>query len=479
MVDLTALTIAEAARRMERKELSPVELTQAALERIAALNPRLNAFITVLEDQATAAAEAAERQMMSGQGRGPLHGIPIALKDLCATKGVRTTAGSKILQDCIPKDDATVAIRLAKAGTILLGKLQMNEFAYGPDGDNVHYGRVRNPWNLECITGGSSSGSGAAVAASLCLGALGTDTGGSIRIPSALCGIAGIKPTYGRVSRYGLTPLSWSLDHAGPMAKTVEDVALLLQAMAGYDAKDPGSAQRPVPDYRAALTGDVRGLRVGIPRQYFYEALDPEVDSAMRQAIEVLEGAGASIREVSWPSLRYATLAALIIVLVEASAFHDGWIRTRSEDYHPDIALRLKWGLLLPASAYLKAQRLRALMCRGVAQLWRAVDVLVTPATMMPAPHPGETQIHVGNRLLSTREAILRLMRPFNLTGLPAMSVPCGFTSSGLPIGLQIAGRPFDEATVLRVAHAYEQHTDWHRRQPPIVQDVQESPREG
>ncbi len=469
MLDLTTLTIAEAARRIGHRELSPVELTQAALERIEQLNPRLNAFITVLEDQAMATAQAAERQMLAGQRRGPLHGIPIALKDLCATKGVRTTAGSKILHDYVPKDDATVALRLAEAGTVLLGKLHMNEFAYGPDGDNVHYGRVRNPWNLEYITGGSSSGSGAAVAASLCLGALGTDTGGSIRIPSALCGIVGIKPTYGRVSRYGITPLCWSLDHAGPMAKTVEDVALLLQAMAGYDPKDPASAQRPVPDYGAALSGDVRGLRVGIPQEYFFDTLDPEVESATRRAIAALKGLGASIHEVPWPSLRYTTLAALTIVLAEASTFHEAWIRTRPRDYHPDVALRLKWGLLLPASAYLKAQRLRALMCRDVAQLWRAVDVLVTPATMMAAPHPDETQTRVGSRQMSTREAILRLMRPFNLTGLPAMSLPCGFTSTGLPIGLQIAGKPFDEATVLRVAHAYEQQTDWHRRLPPLA----------
>jgi aspartyl-tRNA(Asn)/glutamyl-tRNA(Gln) amidotransferase subunit A len=468
MVDLTALTIAEAARQIARKQLSPVELTQAALERISTLNQRLNAFITVLGDQALTTAQVAEREMMSGQKRGPLHGIPIALKDLCATKGVRTTAGSKILRDYIPTDDATVTLRLAEAGTILLGKLHMNEFAYGPDGDNAHYGRVYNPWNLECITGGSSSGSGAGVAASLCLGALGTDTGGSIRIPSALCGIAGIKPTYGRVSRYGIMPLCWSLDHVGPMAKTVEDVALLLQSMAGYDVKDPTSAQRPVPDYVAALSGDVRGLRLGIPQEYFFDMLDPEVEHAVRQAVEVMQGSGASVHEVSWPSLRYATLAALIIVLAEASAFHDAWIRTRSQDYHPDVALRLKWGLLLPASAYLKAQRLRTLMCRDVAQLWRQVDVLVTPATMMAAPRPGETQIRLNHRQMSTREAILRLMRPFNLTGLPAISVPCGFTTTGLPIGLQIAGKPFDEATVLRLAHAYEQATDWHRRRPPI-----------
>jgi aspartyl-tRNA(Asn)/glutamyl-tRNA(Gln) amidotransferase subunit A len=466
MADLTTLTIAEASRLMMGKELSPVELTQAALERISALNPQLNAFITVLEDHASAAAKAAEQEMMSGQRRGPLHGIPIALKDLCATKGVRTTAGSKILRDYIPTDDATVTLRLAEAGTILLGKTHMNEFAYGPDGDNWHYGRVRNPWNLERLTGGSSSGSGAALAASLCLGALGSDTGGSIRIPSALCGIVGLKPTYGRVSRYGLTPLSWSLDHAGPMAKTVEDVALLLQAMAGYDAKDPGSARQLVPDYAAALSGDVRGLRIGVPREYFFDVIDPEVEGAIRQALEVLRRLGASLHDVSWPALRYVTLAALIIVLVEASAFHDTWIRTRPKDYSPDIALRLKWGLLLPASAYIKAQRLRTLLCREAAQLWRQVDVLITPATMLAAPHPSETHVRIGDRQMSTREAILRLMRPFNLTGLPAISIPCAFTSTGLPIGLQIAGRPFDEATVLRVAHAYEQQTDWHRRQP-------------
>jgi aspartyl-tRNA(Asn)/glutamyl-tRNA(Gln) amidotransferase subunit A len=469
MLDLTALTIAEASRLMRGKKLSPVELTQTALQRIAALNPRLNAFITVLEDGAQAAAKKAEQEMMSGHHRGPLHGIPIALKDLCATKGIRTTAGSKILGDYIPKEDATVAQRLAEAGTILLGKTQLNEFAYGPDGDNAHYGRVRNPWNLERLTGGSSSGSGAALAASLCLGALGSDTGGSIRIPAALCGIAGLKPTYGRVSRVGLTPLSWSLDHAGPMAKTVEDVALLLQAMAGYDALDPGSAQQPVPDYAAALGGDIRGLRIGIPREYFFDVIDPEVETAVRQATDVLTGLGASLHTVSWPALRYVTLAALIIVLVEASAYHDVWIRTRPQDYAPDIALRLKWGLLLPASAYVKAQRLRALLCREAAQLWRQVDVLVTPATMLAAPLPGQTHVRIGERQMSTREAILRLMRPFNLTGLPAISIPCGFSATGLPIGLQIAGKPFDEATVLRVAHAYERQTHWHRRQPPIA----------
>ena len=472
MVDLTTLTIAEAARRIARKQLSPVELTQAALERIARLNPRLNAFITVLGDRSMAAAHAAEREISSGARRGPLHGIPIALKDLCATRGVLTTSGAKLLRQHIPPQDATVAARLAAAGTVLLGKLHMNEFAYGPDGGNVHFGRARNPWNLDCITGGSSSGSGAAVAASLCLGALGTDTGGSIRIPSALCGIAGLKPTYGRVSRDGITPLCWSLDHAGPMAKTVEDVALLLQAMAGYDARDPGSAQQPVPDYAAALNGDVRGLRVGVPRQYFYDALDPEVEGAVRQAIEVIKGLGASVHEVSWPSLRFATLAALVIVLAEASAFHESWIRTRAQDYAPDVALLLKWGLLLPASAYLKAQRLRALMCHEVTALWREVDVLVTPATMVAAPRPGALQVHVGGRQMSTREALLRLMRPYNLTGLPAMSIPCGFTSAGLPIGLQIAGKPFDEATVLRVAHVYEQQNDWHRRQPPLASNL-------
>jgi aspartyl-tRNA(Asn)/glutamyl-tRNA(Gln) amidotransferase subunit A len=469
MVDLTTLTIAEASKRMMRKELSPVELTQAALARISALNPRLNAFITVLEDRASTAAKAAEQEIMSGQRRGPLHGIPIALKDLYATKGVRTTAGSKILQDFVPTEDATVTRLLAEAGTILLGKTHMNEFAYGPDGDNGHYGRVRNPWNLERITGGSSSGSGAALAASLCLGALGSDTGGSIRIPAALCGIAGIKPTYGRVSRYGLTPLSWCLDHAGPMAKTVEDVALLLRAMAGYDPNDPASARRPVPEYTAALSGDVRGLRIGIPREYFFDLLDPEVERAIHQAMEELRSLGASLHDVSWPALRYVTLAALIIVLVEASAFHDAWIRTRPHDYSPDIALRLKWGLLLPASAYLKAQRLRTVLCREVAQLWSQADVLITPATMLAAPSPSETHVRLGDRQLSTREAILRLMRPFNLTGLPAISIPCGFTTAGLPIGLQIAGKPFDEATVLRVAYAYEQHTDWHRRQPSMA----------
>jgi aspartyl-tRNA(Asn)/glutamyl-tRNA(Gln) amidotransferase subunit A len=469
MVELTTLTIAEAARRIARKDLSPVELTQAALARIERFNPRLNAFITILREESVAAAKAAEQEIMAGKLRGPLHGIPIALKDLCATEGIRTTAGSKILAQSIPTEDAAVAARLAEAGTILLGKLHMNEFAYGPDGDNPHYGAVHNPWNTACITGGSSSGSGAAVAASLCLGALGTDTGGSIRIPAALCGIVGLKPTYGRVSRHGLTPLSWSLDHAGPMAKTVEDAALLLRAMAGHDARDPSTVRRPVPDYAAALSGDIRGLRVGLPRTYFYDVLDPEVEGAVRQAIDVVQGLGAVVTEVSWPALRYTTLAALIIVLVEAAAFHEHWLRTQAEAYHPEIALRLKWGLLLPAPVYLKAQRLRARLFREVARLWAGVDVLLVPATIMPAYRIGETLARFPRREMSTREALLRLMRPFNLTGLPAVSIPCGFTAGGLPIGLQIAGKPFDEATVLRLGHAYEQQTDWHRRRPPLA----------
>ena len=469
MLDMTTLTIAEASRHIARKELSPVELAQAALERIERLNPRLNAFITILGEQAIEAAKAAEREITAGKIHGPLHGIPIALKDLCATKGIRTTAGSKILSSHIPTEDATVTVRLAQAGTILLGKLHMNEFAYGPDGDNVHYGPVHNPWDRERITGGSSSGSGAAVAASLCLGALGTDTGGSIRIPSALCGIVGIKPTYGRVSRYGITPLSWSLDHAGPMAKSVQDVALLLQAMAGHDGKDPSTVLLPVPDYAAALTGDVRGLRIGVPREYFFEMLDAEVERAVRQALETLKGLGASVQEVSWPTLRHTTLAALVIVLAEASAFHERWIRTQAQAYHPEIAMRLKWGLLLPASAYLKAQRLRALICRDAMRFWSQVDVVVTAATLIPAHRRGQTHVRLGAREVSTREALLRLMRPFNLTGLPAIAVPCGFTASGLPIGLQIAGKPFDESTVLRAAHAYEQHTEWHHRQPSMT----------
>jgi aspartyl-tRNA(Asn)/glutamyl-tRNA(Gln) amidotransferase subunit A len=469
MVDMTTLTIAAAARRIACKDLSPVELTRSALERIERLNPQLNAFITILGEQAMAAAKAAEQDIMAGKLRGPLHGIPIALKDLCATKGVRTTAGSKILGESIPTEDAAVATRLAEAGTILLGKLHMNEFAYGPDGDNAHYGPVHNPWNTDCITGGSSSGSGAAVAASLCLGALGTDTGGSIRIPAALCGIVGLKPTYGRVSRHGLTPLSWSLDHAGPMTKTVEDAALLLRAMAGHDARDPSTVQRPVPDYRASLTGDVRGLRIGLPRAYFYDLLDPEVERAIRQAVDVMKGLGAVVTEVSWPALRYTTLAALIIVLVEAAAFHEPWLHTQAKAYQAEIALRLKWGLLLPVSAYMKAQRLRSLLCRDVQRLWADVDVLLVPATMMPAYRIGETLARFPTREMSTREALLRLMRPFNLTGLPALSIPCGFTAGGLPIGLQIAGKPFDEATVLRLAHAYEQQTDWHQRRPPLA----------
>jgi aspartyl-tRNA(Asn)/glutamyl-tRNA(Gln) amidotransferase subunit A len=449
--------------------VSSGELVQRSLDRLQRWQGSTNAFTQLYFEAAAEEARKIDARVASGEDLGPLAGVPYAAKELFDVAGKDTTGCCRAYGGNEASRDADVIVAMRDAGAILVGKTNQHELAAGATNLISACGPTFNPWDVTRITGGSSGGSAVAVATGIAPLALGTDTGGSIRIPSALCGIVGLKPTYGRVSRYGITPLCWSLDHAGPMAKRVEDVALLLQAMAGYDAKDPSTVRRPVPDYAAALNGDLRGLRIGIPREYFYEALDPEVEGAVRQAIEVVRGLGAATREVSWPSLRYATLAALIIVLVEAAAFHEPWIRTRPRDYHPDIALRLKWGLLLPTSAYLKALRLRALMCQDVARLWREVDVLMTPATAMAAPRPSTTQERLGHREISMREALLRLMRPFNLTGLPAMSIPCGFTSAGLPIGLQIAGKPFDEATVLRVAHAYERATDWHQRQPPMV----------
>ena len=457
------LTIAEASSLIARRKLSPVELTRDCLDRIAKVDGRVNSFILLLEEQALASAKEAEREIMAGRLKGPLHGIPIGLKDIYDTKGIATTAHSKLLQGRVPGEDSVVTRKLADAGTILLGKLATHEFAIGGPSFDLPWPPARNPWNTDHFTGGSSSGTGAAVAAGLVLGGTGSDTGGSIRGPAAWCGIAGIKPTYGRISRRGILPLAFSLDHAGPMAWTTEDCALLLQAMAGHDPADPGSVDRPVPDYRAALTGDVRGLRIGVIR-HFHESDNPAND-AMRHAIDgaldVFRGLGAEVRDVTLsPLLDYAA-ANMVILISEAYAVHERTLQERPQDYGRLFRNRVSAGALYRAADYIPPTRRRRELRDEFARAMLDIDVAIAAIVPTEAPRIDEVPDWPPPDKPS-------LMAPFNLTGSPAAAVCCGFAENGLPLGLQIVGRDFDEPTVLRAAHAYERATPWRNRRPAL-----------
>ena len=462
--ELCYLTMREAGQLLKRRELSPVELTRAFLDRIEALDGKLQAYITVLPQLAMAAARTAEAEMLRGEYRGPLHGIPIALKDLYDTKGIRTTASSRVMADRVPSEDATTTARLEAAGSILLGKLAMHEFALGGPDPTCGFPLARNPWNLAHIPGGSSSGSGAAVAAGLCMGSLGSCTGGSIRGPAAYCSLVGLKPTYGRVSRFGVVPLSWSLDHCGPMTWTVEDTAYMLQAIAGPDPKDPTSSRAPVPDYSAALKEDIKGLTIGVPRHFFW-ADDPRIDretlTVVDAALQTLAELGAQVEEVTIPALRYAGGAQPAIMLSEAFAYHQRLLRSQPEEFGDMVRARFRTGGLLSSADYVQAQRVRNVLKREFAAVLQKVDVIVSPTMSSPAP------------AFATIDGMTTARRPsftgpYNLTGMPAISVPCGFTAAGLPVGLQIAGKPFDEPTVLRMAYTYQQHARWFEKRPPM-----------
>jgi aspartyl-tRNA(Asn)/glutamyl-tRNA(Gln) amidotransferase subunit A len=409
--------------------------------------------------------------VMAGGPLGALHGVPIALKDLFDTQGVRTTAGSLIRKDHVPSEDATVVRRLREAGAIVLGKLNMHEFAYGPEGLNMHYGHARNPWDAaaERIAGGSSSGSGVAVAAGLAAGALGTDTGGSIRIPASLCGITGLKPTYGRVSRAGAVPLSWSMDHIGPMARSAADCALMLRAMAGYDAADATTSVLPVPNYTAALSGDVKGLRIGILRDFFVDSAAPDVKAAVEQAAGTLTRAGAIVDEARLSLAPHVAAASFAIVASEALAYHAANLRTRASEYQADVRERLMMGIFVSGLHYVRAQQVRALARAEVDSALTRRDVLLAPSTPMAATVVGERQTMIGDTTMEVRASLIRYTRAFNLSGHPACSVPCGFTRNGLPIGMQLVGRPFDEATVLRAADAFQRLSDFHTRRPVLA----------
>ena len=459
------------ASMIAAKKVSPVEVVQAHLERIAKIDGKLKSYITVMADSALAAAKAAEAAVTAGGTLGLLHGVPIGLKDLYCTKGVKTTGGSKILADWVPDEDATVVTRLAAAGGIVLGKLNMHEFAYGPEGLNQHYGSPWNPWDVAThrICGGSSSGSGAAVAAGICPGALGSDTGGSIRIPASLCGLSGIKPTYGRVSRAGVLPLAWSMDHVGPMCRSAADCGLMLGAMSGYDSRDPTTSVLPVPDYMAALTGQVKGLRVGLLRSFFLEGAAPAQRAAVEAAAKTLEGLGATLSEVDIKTVSVAPGASHAVLAPEAYAYHEEWLKTRAADYGEDVRQRLRVGAFVTGAEYLKGQRLRVLLRDEVDAALAKLDVLLAPTTPIEAQPVGQNDVRIGGESFPVRASLIRFTRPFNLSGHPAASIPCGFTEGGLPMGLHIIGRPFDEATVLRVADAYQRVTDWHTRRAPLA----------
>jgi aspartyl-tRNA(Asn)/glutamyl-tRNA(Gln) amidotransferase subunit A len=457
------LTIAEAAALIGKRELSPVELVESRLGRIERLDPTLHCFIRLMGDEARGAARTAEAEIMAGRSRGPLHGIPIGLKDIYETKGVPTTAHSKVLIDYVPRQDATSVRLLTEAGAIILGKLATHEFAFGGPSFDLPWPPPRNPWDTARFTGGSSSGTGAAVAAGLILGGTGSDTGGSIRGPAAFCGLAGLKPSYGRISRAGILPLGFSLDHAGPMAWTAEDCAIVLQAMAGYDPADPASANRPVPDYCAALSGDVKGLRIGLI-SHFYETDNP-ANEATRQgiaaAVRVFEQLGCSVRELRLSPLADWAACGIVIMLAEGYAIHEATLRQRFTDYGEAFRDRMALAALLTGADYVQATRLRRELVAEFNGAMADLDLVMTAA----APSEAPTFETVSKFALFERPS---LTMPFNVTGSPAMSVCCGYTEAGLPLAFQLAGKPFDEATVLKVAHAYENATSWRSVRPHL-----------
>jgi aspartyl-tRNA(Asn)/glutamyl-tRNA(Gln) amidotransferase subunit A len=465
MTRVTDLSIQDAAEQLRKKRISSVELTEACLTRIERQNPVLNAFITVTAESALAGAREAEAEIQRGHWRGPLHGIPIALKDLFDTEGVRTTAASALYKDRVPGEDAEVVRRLKAAGAVILGKTNMHEFAYGGTSAVSHFGAVHNPWDGVRIAGGSSGGSAAAVSAGLCYGALGSDTAASIRQPAAFCGIVGFKPTYGLVSTRGVIPLSWTFDHVGPLTRTVADAAILLQTIAGCDPLDVTSRQMNIPDYVAALHDKVASLRIGVAREFFFADLDPDIEAAMSEALAVLQGLTAGIREITLPMSGQEELRA-VVRAAEAYTYHAHFVERNPEAYQPETLQRIQAGREVSSSAYIEGRRGVELARRTLGKVFETVDVIVTPTTASPPPLLADVTKDV-KASLTLGARTMRNTSPFNVTGWPAISVPCGFTRSGMPIGLQLSGPPEEDAVVLRLAHAYEQATNWHTRELP------------
>ncbi|MDT7670078.1 MAG: aspartyl-tRNA(Asn)/glutamyl-tRNA(Gln) amidotransferase subunit [Pseudonocardiales bacterium] len=454
------LTLAGAAEKIKAKELSPVELTASVLARIDAVEDKITAFATLTSDLATKAAERAEAEIAAGNYRGPLHGIPVGIKDLYETAGVATTSSSKVRADYIPTLDSAVVEKLFAAGSVMVGKTHTHEFAFGAVTPTT-----RNPWDLDRMPGGSSGGSGAAVAAGECFLGMGSDTGGSIRIPASVCGTVGLKPTYGRVSRRGVASLSWSLDHVGPLTRTVADAALVMNAIAGYDRADPASVDMPVPDFTAQL--DVAGLTIGVPTNYYTERLDPEVAAAVSAAIAVLVEQGARTREIEIPLPQYVLPTEWAIMLPEASAYHQEMLREKADLYTEDVRLFLEVGELVLATDYIKALRARTLIQQRWRDMFADIDVLIAPTLTTPALPVDDPQVTwPDGSTESATDSYVRFSAPANVTGLPALSVPCGFTGTGLPVGMQIIGKPFAEPLLLGVGQAYESATSWAKLAP-------------
>jgi aspartyl-tRNA(Asn)/glutamyl-tRNA(Gln) amidotransferase subunit A len=469
---LVTLTISELAPQIKARKVSPVEVTEAVLAQVDRLQPSLNSFITILHEQARHQAKEQEAALMRGAYRGPLHGIPIGIKDNIATAGIRTTVGSKVLANHVPEEDADVVSRCKAAGAVLVGKENLEEFAAGSTSNNLHYGAVHNPWNLDHIPGGSSGGGGANVAAGVTFASLGTDLGGSVRGPANFCGVVGLKQTFGRVSQRGLLVTSFNGDHIGPLTRSVRDSALLLQVIAGYDPLDPSTVPVPVPDFSALLGRELKGLKMGIPTNYYFDIIDTEVETAVRQAIAALEGLGVEAREVALPSMKCAG-ALRIPGMVDSLVAHEAYLETQRQDYGPTVLYRTLAGQFVLARDYSKALKVQRIIKEEYARVLQEIDFLVTPAAPVAAWRIDSETVTLGGETYPVRGPgagmTARCTSPSNATGLPAMSVPCGFTSAGLPIGLQLIGRPFEEALLFQVAHGYEAVSPSRGRRPPIA----------
>ena len=468
MTALTERSASDLARMIAAREVSALETMQAFVERADALEPDVGAFITRTTEQALADAARADAELAAGAPRGPLHGVPFGVKDIFDAAGLRTTNGSLIDQDAVADEDATAVRLLRRAGAIPVGKTNTVEFAFDPTGRNAAYGMPRNPWGRDRMPGGSSSGTGAGVAAGFFPMGLGSDTGGSIRIPSALCGISGLKPTFGLVSRRGVTPLSHSLDTAGPMARTAEDLALMMNALAAHDEGDPASISAPAVDYAAALEGGVGGLVVGVPVQYVWDPVDAEVALAFEAAMKTMESLGAHVVEVSLPELDWTPALAVCITTAEAAMAQGERVVAQGERMDPAVRRRFESGLFISAAAYAKAQRARVAYARAVAAALERVDLIATPTVAAPAPLREQETMTIAGKEVSSREALLRLTRVFNLSRSPSASAPCGFSKDGLPVGLMLSGARLNDALVLRAVRAYQSATDWHARQAPL-----------
>ena len=462
------MTLTEVARAIAAKQLSSHEVTRACLHRIAQWQPHLNAFMAIESEPALKAATAADEELAKGDIKGPLHGVPLAHKDMYYDAGHVSTCGSLIRRDFVASTTSTALQRLKDAGTVRLGTLQMAEFAYGPTGHNAHYGAVHNPWKHGHVTGGSSSGSGAAVAARLTFAALGSDTGGSIRMPAHFCGVTGLKVTWGRVSRAGAMPLSQSLDTVGPLAQTAEDCALLLGLMACLNPEDPTASAAPVQDYLAATKASLKGLRIGVPKSFYVDDLDADVAKALDATIATLKAEGADVVQVGLTDHRQLSAASQIVLAVEAAAFHKRWLIERPQDYGPQVLMRLQNALAVSGVTYLEALRWRGAALAAHIAATSGVDAVIAPVSPVAAPSIAESDIGAGQNAEAVIQRLTRFTRPINYLGLPSLAIPCGFSSSGLPIGMQLIGRSFDEATVLTIGAAFQRATDFHAKVPTL-----------